>query len=83
MKNAQTKIKSIAHMILNNIVNAIYLKKMVVMKERCIVVQLPLMRLIHLILPLLFQFGNTLAITEEIHTVTLYLVYPLLSAVEI
>lgn len=54
---------------------SIYLKKMVVMKERCIVLQLPLMGLIHLILPLLFQFCNTLAITEEIHTVTLYLVY--------
>lgn len=50
---------------------SIYLEKMVVMKERGIVLQLPLMRLIHLILPLLFQFGNTLAITVEIHTVTL------------
>lgn len=54
---------------------SIYLKKMVVMKEGCIVLQLPLMGLIHLILPLLFQFCNTLAITEEIHTITMCLIY--------
>lgn len=48
------------------------------MKERCIVLQLPLMGLIHLILPLLFQFCNTLAITKQIHSNTvssLFIIY--------
>lgn len=38
------------------------------MKERCIVLQLPLMGLIHLILPLLFQLRNALANAEKSHS---------------
>lgn len=42
-----------------------YLKKVVVMKERRVVLQLALMGLVHLVLPLLLQFRNTLAATVE------------------
>lgn len=42
-----------------------YLKEMVVMKERSVVVQFSLMGLLYLILPLLLQFCNTLDATWE------------------
>lgn len=43
-----------------------YLKEVVVVKERSVVLQLPLLGLLYLILPLLFQFCNTLKATREI-----------------
>ncbi len=43
-----------------------YLKEVVVMKERSVVLQLSLMSLLYLILPLLLQFGDTLKATHEI-----------------
>lgn len=46
-----------------------YLKEVVVVKERSVVFQLSLMGLLYLILPLLFQFCDTLKATQEIITV--------------
>lgn len=43
-----------------------HLKEVVVMKERSVVLQLSLMGLLYLILPLLFQFCDTLKATQEI-----------------
>lgn len=43
-----------------------YLKKVVVVEERSVVLQLSLMGLLHLILPLLFQFCDTLKATQEV-----------------
>lgn len=45
---------------------------MVVVKERRVVLQLALVGLVHLILPLLLQFCNTLVVTVETHSLTLY-----------
>lgn len=43
-----------------------YLKKVVVVEERSVVLQLSLMGLLHLILPLLLQFCDTLEATQEV-----------------
>lgn len=45
-----------------------HLKEVVVVKERSVVLQLSLMGLLYLILPLLFQFCDTLKATQEIIT---------------
>ena len=43
-----------------------YLKEVVVVEERSVVLQFSLLGLLHLILPLLFQFRDTLKATEDI-----------------
>lgn len=43
-----------------------YLKEMVVMKEGCVVFQFPLLCLLYLILPLLFQSCYTLKAKQDI-----------------
>lgn len=45
-----------------------YLKEVVVVKERSVVLQFSLMGLLYLILPLLFQFCDTLEVAWEIKT---------------
>lgn len=49
-----------------------YLKEVVVVKERSVVLQLSLLGLLYLILPLLLQFCNTLKETHEIIKLQLF-----------
>lgn len=43
-----------------------YLKEVVVMEERSVILQLPLLSLFHLVLPLLFQFCYALKAAQRI-----------------
>lgn len=54
--------------VVHYVCGAEYLKEVVVVKERSVVFQLSLMGLLYLILPLLFQFCDTLKATQEIIT---------------